>query len=262
MSFTAKDVAALRAATAVGMMDCKKALEACDGDIDAAMKYLREKGLTKAAERADRENKQGTVALFLEGGVGAIVQLKCETDFVAGSDAFKGFADELAKLVAAKGESAVGDKQAQLDDMKITLKENIELGRVIRFEAAAGNVLDHYLHIQGGRGVNAVLVEVAGASQELAHEVAVHAGFTKPKFLTRDEVSDEVIAAERDTLEALTRNEGKPEAAIAKIVDGRIGGFFRDNCLVEQAYVKDDKLSIAQLVAPGSVVRFAQVVVG
>jgi elongation factor Ts len=262
MSFTAKDVAALRAATGVGMMDCKKALEVCDGDIDAAMKHLREKGLTKAAERADRENKQGTVALVLDGNVGAIVQLKCETDFVASSDAFKGFADELAKLVVAKNESAVGEKQSTLDDMKITLKENIELGRVVRFEAAAGNVLDHYLHIQGGRGVNAVLVEVAGASQELAHEVAVHAGFTKPKFLTRDEVSEEVIAAERDTLEALTRNEGKPEAAIAKIVDGRIGGFFRDNCLVEQAYVKDEKLSVAQLVAPGSVVRFAQVIVG
>jgi elongation factor Ts len=262
MSFTAKDVAALRAATGVGMMDCKKALEVCDGDIDAAMKHLREKGLTKAAERADRENKQGTVALVIDGNVGAIVQLKCETDFVASSDAFKGFADELAKLVVAKNEAAVGEKQSTLDDMKITLKENIELGRVVRFEAAAGNVLDHYLHIQGGRGVNAVLVEVAGASQELAHEVAVHAGFTKPKFLTRDEVSDEVIAAERDTLEALTRNEGKPEAAIAKIVDGRIGGFFRDNCLVEQAYVKDEKLSVAQLVAPGSVVRFAQVIVG
>jgi elongation factor Ts len=262
MAITAKDVAALRAATGVGMMDCKKALETTDGDIDAAMKYLREKGLTKAAERADRENKQGTVALVLDGNVGAIVQLKCETDFVAGSDAFKGFADELAKLVAANGESAVAEKQAQLDDMKITLKENIELGRVVRFEAAPGNLLDHYLHIQGGRGVNAVLVEVAGASQELAHEVAVHAGFTKPKFLTRDDVSEEVIAAERDTLENLTRNEGKPEAAIAKIVEGRIGGYFKDNCLVEQAYVKDEKMSIAQLVAPGSVVRFAQVVVG
>lgn len=262
MSFTAKDVAALRASTGVGMMDCKKALEETGGDIDAAMKLLREKGLTKAAERADRENKQGVVALIVSGNVGAIVQLKCETDFVASSDSFKGLADEMAAIVAAKGEDAVSEKAAALDDLKITLKENIEMGRVVRFEAAAGNVLDHYLHIQGGRGVNAVLVEVEGASQDLAHEVAVHAGFTKPKYTTRDEVPADVIEAERNTLENLTRNEGKPEAAIGKIVEGRIGGFFRDNCLVEQAYVKDEKQSIAQLLAPGKLVRFAQVLVG
>jgi elongation factor Ts len=123
-------------------------------------------------------------------------------------------------------------------------------------------VLDHYLHMQGGRGVNGVLVEVAGADQEKAHDVAVHVGFTKPKYLQRDEVSAEVVAAERATLEAITRNEGKPEAAIAKIVEGRLGGFFKDNCLVEQAFVKDEKQTIAQYVAPGSVVRFAQILIG
>ena len=262
MSFTAKDVAALRAATGVGMMDCKKALEACDGDIDAAMKHLREKGLTKAAERADRENNQGVVALVIEGNVGAIVQLKCETDFVASSDQFKGLADEMAKLVIAKGEAAISEKSSTLDDLKITLKENIEIGRVVRIEAGPGNVIDHYLHIQGGRGVNAVLVELADSTQEMAHDVAVHAGFTRPKYVRREDVSAEVIAAERDTLENLTRNEGKPEAAIAKIVEGRVGGFYRDNCLIEQAYVKDESLSITQYLGKGSVVSFAQVLVG
>ena len=262
MAFTAKDVAALRAATGVGMMDCKKALEATDGDVDAAITYLREKGLTKAAERADRENNQGAVALVVHGNVAAIVQLKSETDFVAGSDTFKALVQELAELVAAKGEGAVAGKAAELDDLKLTAKENIELGTVVRFDAPAGHVIDSYLHVQGGRGVNAVLVELDGGTAELAHDVAVHAGFTKPKYLTRDEVPAEVVAAERTTLENLTRNEGKPEAAIAKIVDGRIGGFFRDNCLVEQAYVKDEKQSIQQLVAPAKVVRFAQVTIG
>ena len=262
MSFTAKDVAALRATTQVGMMDCKKALEACDGDIDKAIQYLREKGMTKAAERADRDNNQGCVALVIDGNVGAMVQIKCETDFVAASDGFKGLAEEMAALVVAKGEAAISEKQSDLENLIITLKENIELCRVVRFEAAEGNLLDHYLHMQGGRGVNGVLVEVTGATQEQAHDVAVHAGFTKPKYLKRDEISDEILSSERATLEAITRNEGKPEAAISKIVEGRIGGFYKENCLVEQAFVKDEKQTIAQYLGSGSVVRFAQILIG
>jgi elongation factor Ts len=262
MAFTAKDVAALRASTGVGMMDCKKALEATDGDIDAAIQHLREKGLTKAAERADRENNQGLVALYIDEHVASMVQLKCETDFVAGSDQFKSLARDMADVVAHKGEDALADKTAALDDLKITLKENIELGRVVRFEAASGNVLDSYLHIQGGRGVNGVLVELAGGNSDLAHEIAVHTGFTKPRYLRREDVPADVVAKERDTLEQITRNEGKPEAAIAKIVDGRISGFFRDNCLLEQAYVKDEKQSITQLLGKAEIVRFAQVTIG
>ena len=262
MAITAKDVAALRASTGVGMMDCKRALEATDGDIDAAIKYLREKGLTKAAERADRENNQGVVALVLAGGNASMVQLKCETDFVAGSDQFKGLAQTMAELVAAKGEAAVDEKKSELDDLVITLKENIELGRVVRFEAAAGSVIDSYLHIQGGRGVNGVLVQLEGGTVELAHDIAVHAGFTKPKYVSREDVPADVIAAERETLENLTRNEGKPEAAISKIVDGRITGFYRDNCLLEQAYVKDEKQSITQLLGSAKLTNFAQILIG
>ena len=195
MSFTAKDVQTLRQATGAGMMDAKKALEANDGDMETAAQWLREKGLGKAAERSDRDNTQGAVALSIDGNVGVLVQLKCETDFVAASDAFKGLAQEIADAVAAKGEAAADAFKDRLDDLKITLKENIELGEVVRFEAAAGNILDSYLHLQGGRGVNGVLVELAGGTQELAHDIAVHIGFAKPAYLTRDEVPADVDRA-------------------------------------------------------------------
>jgi elongation factor Ts len=191
-----------------------------------------------------------------------MVKLKSETDFVAGSDQFKHEAQALAELVAAKGEAAVAERTAQLDDLKIVLKEKIELGEVVRFEAAPGNVLDSYLHIQGGRGVNGVLVEMSGATPELAHDVAVHIAFARPKYLRRDDIAAEVIEKERATLEALSRNEGKPEAALPKIVEGRINGFFKDVALLEQPYAKDDKQSVAQVIGSASVARFAQVEIG
>ena len=150
MSFTAKDVQALRQATGAGMMDAKRALETTGGDMEAAKQWLREQGLAASAKRIDRENTQGVVALAVDGQVGALVELKCETDFVAGSEQFKSEADALAKLVAAESAEAVASRQSNLDDLKITLKENIELGRVVRLEAGSGEVLDSYLHVQGG----------------------------------------------------------------------------------------------------------------
>jgi elongation factor Ts len=262
MSFTAKDVQTLRQSTGAGMMDCKKALENNDGDIEASKQWLREKGLAASAKRDDRENAQGLVALDIVGNVGAIVKLRSETDFVAGSDQFKAEAEALVKLVVAKTEAAVAERNAQLEDLKIVLKEKIDLGEVVRFEAAAGNVIDSYLHVQGGRGVNAVLIEMSGATQELAHDVAVHIAFAKPRFLSKDDVPAEVVAAERATLETLTRNEGKPEAAIGKIVDGRIQGFLKDIALLEQPYAKDDKMSVAQVIGAAKIVRYAQVHIG
>jgi elongation factor Ts len=262
MSFTAKDVQALRQATGAGMMDAKKALEANDGDMAAAGQWLREKGLGKAAERSDRENTQGAIALVIEGNVGAIVQLKCETDFVASSDQFRGLAEEMAKAVAASGESAVDEFAGRLDDLKLTLKENIQIGSVVRFEAGSGNVLDSYLHMQGGRGVNGVLVELAGGSKELAHDVAVHIGFARPAYLSKDDVPADLVAAERTTLETISRNEGKPEAALPKIVEGRLQGFFKDVALLEQPYAKDDKVSITQLLNGATIVRYSQVEIG
>jgi elongation factor Ts len=262
MSFTAQDVKALRESTGAGMMDCKKALEETGGDLDAAKQLLREKGLAASAKRADRDSNQGVVAIKVDGNVGAIVRLKSETDFVAGSDQFKAEAEALADLVAAKGPDAVAERSAELEQLKITLKENIELGDVARIEAADGNVLGHYEHVQGGRGVNGVLVEMAGASAELAHDVAVHIAFARPKYLTRDDVPAEVVEAERKTLETLTLNEGKPEQAVPKIVEGRLNGFFKDVCLLEQPYAKDDKQSIQQLIGSAEIVRFAQVEIG
>ena len=262
MSFTAKDVQALRQATGAGMMDAKKALEANDGDMEAAKQWLREKGLGKAAERSDRDNAQGAVALVVDGNIGSMVQLKCETDFVASSDQFKGLADKIAQAVAADGDGAVSRFSADLDDLKLTLKENIAVGSVVRFEAGAGNVLDSYLHIQGGRGVNGVLVEIAGGDAALAHDVAVHIGFARPKYLSRDDVPADIVAKERETLETITRNEGKPEAALPKIVEGRLQGFFKETVLLEQPYAKDDKKSISQLLGGATIIRYAQVEIG
>jgi len=262
MAFTAKDVQALRQSTGAGMMDAKKALEANDGDFEAAKQWLREKGLAASAKRDDRENTQGLVALLIEGNVGAIVKLKSETDFVASSELFKAEAAELVKLVVEKGKGAVAERAAILDDLRITLKEKIELGEVERIEAAPGNVIDSYLHMQGGRGINAVLVEMSGATPELAHDVAVHIGFARPKYLSKTDVPADVVEKERATLETLSRNEGKPEAALPKIVEGRVQGFFKEVALLEQPYAKDDSKSITQYIGSARIVRFAQVEIG
>lgn len=262
MSFTAQDVKALRESTGAGMMDCKKALQENDGDIEAAKQWLREKGLAASAKREDRDASQGVVSLVIDGNVGAIVELKSETDFVAGSDQFKAEADTLAQLVAAKGVDAVSERNAELEELKVTLKENIGLGDVKRIEATDGNIIGSYQHIQGGRGVNGVLVEIAGGTAELAHDIAVHIAFARPGYLSRDDVPQEVVDAEKATLETISRNEGKPEAALPKIIEGRINGFFKDVVLLDQPYAKDDKLSIAQLLGDARIVSFEQVEIG
>lgn len=260
--FTAKDVQALRQSTGAGMMDAKKALVENGGDPDAAAKWLRENGLAKAAKRTDRDNSQGTVAVAQEGAVGAIVELKCETDFVAKSDQFTALVQELATLVATQGESATGAKTEAIDDLKLVLKENIELGQVVRVEAGDGNVLDSYVHRQDGRGVNGVIVELSGSTAEVAHDIAVHVAFTKPTAVRREDIPEAEVAEERATLESITRAEGKPEAALEKIVEGRLTGWFKERVLLEQGFVKDDKTTIKSLLGDGDVVRVAQVVVG
>ena len=262
MPFTAQDVKALRDSSGAGMMDCKKALQENDGDIEASKTWLREKGLAASAKREDRDASQGVVSLLIEGNVGAIVELKSETDFVAGSDQFKAEADALVALVAAKGVDAVSERATELEELKVTLKENIGLGQVKRIEAAEGNVIGSYQHIQGGRGVNGVLVELAGGTPELAHDVAVHIAFARPEYLSRDDVPEDVVAAERATLETISRNEGKPEAALPKILEGRIDGFFKDVALLDQPYAKDDKMSVTQFIGTASIVSFAQVEIG
>jgi elongation factor Ts len=260
--FTAKDVQALRQSTGAGMMDAKRALEANAGDMDAAKKWLREKGLAKADSRSDRDNSQGTVAVSTVGNVSAIAELKCETDFVAKSDQFSDLVQEIATIVATSGEDAHAQKADAIDDLKVVLKENIELGRVIRVEAAPGNVVDAYIHRQDGRGVNAVIVELDGGDAQLAHDIAVHVAFTKPSFLRREDVPENEVADERETLTSITKAEGKPEAALDKIVEGRLTGWFKERVLLEQSYVKDDKQTIQQLLGGTAIVRYAQVAIG
>lgn len=263
--FGAKDVKALRDLTGAGMMDAKKALTENDGDFEEAARWLRERGLGKAAERSDRENAEGAVAVASDGNAAALVELKSETDFVAKSPQFVSMATQLAQDVAANGESAVDGHSDAIDDLKLSLKENIAVGRVVRFEAAQGNTLETYLHVQNGRGVNAVLVELAGGSSELAHDIAVHIAFGKPRYLTRDEVPSDEVVAERAALEAQTRNEGKPEQALPKIVEGRLDGWYKrvpGGVLVEQPYARDDKRTVSQVLGSATVVRFAQAVIG
>ncbi len=259
---SAKDVQALRKATGVGMMDAKRALVENDGDFDKAVVWLREKGLSKAAERSDRANEQGAVTVVQDGAAAAIVELNCETDFVAKSEQFTNLLDEIASAVAGEGEPATTRFQDAIDDLRITLKENIALGRVNRFEAPAGSVIGTYLHVQSGRGVNAVMVELQGGDVTLAKEICQHIAFTKPPYLSRDDVPAERVAEERQVQEAITRNEGKPEAAVPKIVEGRLNGFFKDQALLEQDYVRDTKMSVRQALGDATITRFAQAAIG
>ena len=259
---TARDVKQLRDATGAGMMDAKRALVENEGDFEAAKKWLREKGLGKAAQRSDRESSQGAVGMARQGDVAALVELRSETDFVAMSPDFVRLVGELAEVVVVKGEDAVAERQQEIDDLKITLKENIGLGKVVRFEAAPGTVLDSYLHVQGGRGVNGVLVELDGGTQALAHDIAVHIAFGKPRYVSRDEVPDSEIEAERATFEAQSRNEGKPEAALPKIVEGKITGWLKEFVLLEQGFAMDDKRQVKDVLGDVRVRRFAQIVIG
>ena len=261
-TFGAKDVQRLRQATGAGMMDAKKALEENGGDMEAAAQWLREKGMAKVAKLAERENSQGSVAVVVDGNVGAMVELKCETDFSAKSDDFVSLTQDLADAVMARGAEAVAELDERLDALRISKRENIDLGKVVRFEAAEGAVLDSYLHLQDGRGVNAVLVEIAGGDRELAHQIAVHIAFAKPPYQTRDEVPADEVERERANLEGITKAEGKPDQAVPKIVEGRLNAWFKDQVLLEQPYVKDDKKTISELLGGATLVRFAQVFIG
>jgi elongation factor Ts len=261
-NFTAKDVQSLRRLAGVGMLDAKRALEETDGAVEDALQWLRVRGIAKATAREDRDASQGAVAAVRQGPAAAIVELRCETDFVAKSQEFVSLVDDLAALVAAKGEESVAEREDEIAQLRTSLQEHITVGRVVRMESAAGQVLDTYVHQQSGRGVNAVIVLLEGGSQELAHEVGMHVAFARPEYLRREEVPQADVAAERATLEEISRNEGKPEAALPKIVEGRLNGWFRERVLLEQAFVRDEKRSITDLLGDATVVAFAQVVIG
>jgi elongation factor Ts len=257
--FGAKDVKALRDATGAGMMDAKKALTEADGDFEAAVQILRERGLAKAGERQDRENNEGSIALATSGNAAAIVQIRTETDFTAKSAGVLTLVKTLADAVLAGGPDAIAS--SSLDDLRLTTKENLALGRVVRIEAAPGNILDTYLHSQDGRGINAVVVEASGVDQETLHEVALHIAFAKPTALHRDEIPEELAAKERAALVEITKAEGKPEAAWDKIVEGRLSSWYKERVLLEQG-IFGEKETVQQKIGKGSIVRFAQATVG
>lgn len=260
-SFTAQDVKALRQATGAGMMDCKRALTDNEGDMEAATQWLREKGMAKAAARADRASDQGTVALAVDGNSAAIVELRCETDFSAKADDFTAMAGELAQLVLAQGEDSVGSRKEALEDLSLAKKENIRLGKVVKIQAAGGNVLDTYLHTQDGRGTSAVVVEARGVSQELAHEVALHIAFAKPSVLHRDEVDPDEVEREREALTEMTKAEGKPEQAWDKIVTGRLRAWYSERVLLEQGMF-GEKETVESRLGDGEIVRFELAAIG
>ena len=261
---TAKDVQALRRTTGAGILDARRALVETDNDQDEAARWLREKGLAGAATRADRARAEGAVSVVVTDGgrAGAVLALECETDFVAKSAHFVNHVDTLADALASGGEEAIAGHSSEIEQLIVTLKENIALGRRERFVAGEGSVLDSYLHVQNGRGVNGVLVELAGGDAALAHEVAVHIAFTRPEYLSRADVPEAAAAAERQTVEQIARNEGKPEGQLEKIVNGRLEGWYRERVLLDQPYIRDEKRTIAQFLGSAEIRRFTQVVVG
>jgi elongation factor Ts len=275
---SAKDVAALRKATGAGMMDCKRALEESGGDMDVAKDWLRQKGLAGAAKREGREANEGAIEVVVDGAVGALVELNCETDFVAKGDVFKSALSGLARLVVEQGDDDVAAKTyegATVDDyvkgLSGTLGEKLQLGRVVRFESRDG-LLDGYRHVQNERGTVGVLVELGGVeaadaeARTVAHDIALHIASAAPRYVSRDDVPSDVVAKERAVLEAQTREEGKPEQALEKIVDGKLNGFFKTVALLEQPFVKDQKTTIKALVdglgGSATVRRFARVKIG
>ncbi|MDQ1458216.1 MAG: elongation factor Ts [Actinomycetota bacterium] len=275
---SAKDVAALRKMTGAGMMDCKRALLENDGDFERAKDWLREKGIAGAAKREGRAADQGAVEVLVTDDVGAVVELNCETDFVAKGEAFGRALAALTRLVVDEGDTDIGAKKMDgetVDDyvkgLSGALGEKIELGRVFRFATTDG-LLDGYKHLQNERGTVGVLVELGGVergaarAREVAHDVALHIASAAPRYVTRDEVPPDAVARERDIYEAQTREEGKPEPAWPKINEGKMNGFYKSVVLLEQSFVKDNKQTIETVVkslGPDAHVRgFARVKIG
>jgi elongation factor Ts len=268
MAYTAADVKKLRELTQAGMMDCKKALDETDGDFDKAVELLRVKGAAKAAARAaEREASAGLVA----ASGNALISLKAETDFVAKNDAFIAAAQQIAEAADANktGDAealkavSLGDKTVgeTVEELARTIGEKIELGEVAYFD---GNTTV-YLHKKASDlpPTLGVLVEFEG-DETAARQAAQQAAALKAQYLTRDEVPADIVAAEKDVLTKKTIEEGKPEAAVAKIVEGRIGGFFKEIVLLEQESVSESKKTVkAVLDAAGTTVsRFARFEVG
>jgi elongation factor Ts len=274
-NFTAADVKRLREQTGAGMMDCKNALEEASGDLEAAIELLRLKGAKDVNKRATRTAANGLVAAELDGTqAGVLVELNCETDFVAKTDLFQQVAAEIAAAaLKAKAtdrpsllttEARPGTTVQQLvEEAGASLKEKLELGRFARFE---GGYVASYLHRSDAAlpPTLGVLVQLDQENKEVARDLAQQIAAMRPLYVVRDDVPADVVEKERRIAEQITRDEGKPEQAIGKIVAGRLNAYFKDVVLTEQAFVKDPKATIKQILAGSgvSVTGFARFQVG
>jgi len=274
-NFTAADVKRLREQTGAGMMDCKNALQEASGDLEAAVELLRLKGAKDVNKRATRTAANGLVAAELDGTrAGVLVELNCETDFVAKTDLFQQVAAEIA---AAALKAEVTDRpsllttearpgttvQQLIEEAGASLKEKLELGRFARFE---GGYVESYLHRSDAAlpPTLGVLVQLDKDNAEVAKDLAQQIAAMRPLYVVRDDVPADVVEKERRIAEQITRDEGKPEQAIGKIVEGRLNAYFKDVVLTEQAFVKDPKTAIKQVLAGSgvSVTSFARFQVG
>jgi elongation factor Ts len=263
-NFTAADIKALREQTAAGMMDVKRALEEADGDKVKAAEILRVKGLKGVTKREGRSASNGLVAAKADGGVGTLVEVNCETDFVAKGERFIALADQvLAHAVATEAADATTllastlpdgrTVQQLIEEGNATLGEKIEVRRVARLE---GERVTAYLH-RTNRDLPpqiGVLVATSGGDETAARDVAMHVAAFSPTVLAREEVPADTVENERRIAEATAREEGKPEAALPRIIEGRVNGFFKENVLLEQAFAKDQKKSVAQVLKEAGVV--------
>jgi elongation factor Ts len=274
-NYSAADVKRLREQTGSGMMDCKNALEEADGDFEQAIELLRLKGAKDVGKRATRTAGNGLVTAELDGtSVGVLVELNCETDFVAKTDLFQQVAADVAKAaIAAKAadkpallEAVVADGRTVgqlIDEAGASLKEKLELGRFVRYE---GGYVASYLHRSDAAlpPTLGVLIQLDKDAPDTAKDLAQQIAAMRPLYVSRDDVPEDVVGKERRIAEQITRDEGKPEQAIPKIVEGRLGAYFKDVALVEQAFVKDQKTTVKQVLAAAgvSVVAFSRLQVG
>ena len=274
MAFTAKDVMALREKTGAGVMDCKRALTDADGDMSKAADLLRERGIAKADKKASRIAAEGIVAAYIDGQVGVLVEINCESDFVAKNPQFSAIATEVAKVIVKENPADVaallacnteaeGTVEEYLKSKIAVIGEKIAVRRFVRYETEG--FLASYIHLGGKLGV---ILDMAGeatdAAKEVAHDVTLQVAFTKPSFLTKEEVSEEALEKEKAVLKQQAINEGKPEAIAEKMVMGRIKKYYEENCLVEQAFIKDDSKKVADLLKSGNTAinKFAFYIMG
>ena len=257
MAYTAEDVKKLREATAAGMLDCKKALDEAEGDFQKAVEIIRVKGLKGVTKREGRTTSNGLVIAKVEGDLGVMLELNCETDFVAKGDRFQVVGNELlAHLLKSKidtvdaflaSEIAPGRTvQALVDEANATLGEKIEVRRVSVLDGAPVGIYLHRTSPDLPPQVG-VLVQLTKAVAEVGKDIAQHIAAFEPKYLNREQVPADVIENERRLAEETAREEGKPEAAMSKIIEGRVAGFVKDVSLIEQSFAKDAKKTVKQI---------------